>query len=1582
MPDLLSSTLRQAGLCLPNQAGESMELGALFRHTLSDSLARDTAIRDQFWLDLQGYWESPAHFKMSLVPLTQRATTDTKPVAGNSSESLVRMLLGVTVLQSDLLEYLLQKLPEYSDDDHSKDEISVTSLIIRQLRWLDHLLDPEQLTMQLVEIVGLLSGNAQRDVIVALPDIVVDSEHKFVAQELLQLSEQQPDLTVAVLDALSNLQCSPKVTEQMQRNMLERLRSADTDDLPVMLKFLFQTVVPDDTAQLISRIRKNLDLASVMHQSVRASSPCLSTGNQRPEMLILDAIHFGLQFHKFIRDMWVRAIAVLLVPEDHRPLDVLVLCLLYGLSSTRKRVQGLLRKKLTNQQLTARQLSTALRTYGHALQPHFSTLLSLAESLMRLGTTNARVASAAHEMYQACFAIFDVYHRQEVVGALVTHIGSGDPGEVDTALAALLAITQRSTVHVKPFLVFIKGLLDYLDNLTMAQLRLLFTILGTYLHQFPDDQGLYDELHIFLRKQLSSGLEQYKVLGIVGGVSLIQTLGQPVMASPTAKATHQVGTSSQAVASGPGTLATASDMLALRHALNLINLVIDCSRLKSWPCLAMAYDELSTAVIGGLLDQRLETWLSENVANSFADLFFCETTALVPSQPPSPTVAGATQSKAPVALALNPQIWYNLDMTDVPIALRLFQFLQGDPIQTDRHSDIIHNLRAAGKEVAGNPLACLCALFKLFQACEKTMTGGSLQDIDAPLGCGVLLFEAPSVAVMTSEWTDDMRQSALIALLAVINWFREILNAFADQTLPEMRVNVVRRLEAIVELHNLVDQLLDAPSGRDPAPMLGSFTGKQAKALAKVAAPAVAAELSLVSKVERSRAMEGYLRGFTIDMYQLLLYARLKPYPVLTDTGPLVSPAALLYVLRDLDHKLVASIAQGQLVPVLPGWCLTREYSRAAAANSAPASEPTHAPPSTNTCTDPMSISQQVFSQVLTLVPALWRDAMTAAQSVVACEQWATSSQAEDAAPSMASTQPDSADDGPPPMGALGPEALVEQYNDCLLTLLAVLGRYFQWLGLVELERRRLLVQLVYACTPAYDAHQKVDDDAPTLLLYAQTLTQALVHEPWLTAQVNDVRVGLAVHRWLVKIYDLLALHLFPRQPNGSTLSTTPLMAGSTNGAASTVPGNSLKPCQLGDSQPILAQIGHSIAALSSRLLVDALPHSGMGKMVDVVYLVQSQVVFATAPVDIVMEYTNVAFAALMGDDEDGLRQFPLLNHKTFSVFYKSVSMALTNLVQSFQPLAETGVASGSMQSMTGSTNAIDHTLAQMHQTVDAWRNLVGLVRANGDSKDLLLVCLRQGKQLVTAFIQIYLPFMERYFRTHMNAILALFKPLQRATRMLQVICGHCKTIRDTQLTALVPPTRKALETLLYRVKTMFERNNCLNAFALGSLKHRNLAGEEISSQLPHSASQSEASEEEENLLATDVGQWVQNAAERDEVGDSDDSSHTGLGVDRGSMDSLSNHDGVDSASESSKPPAKRAKTAPSRKTMRRTAVDPDQAADIKKKGSGRRFEQLRARQMRRNMAKTTAVTGSSPPPASQAIEHQSHSDSDVVDSE
>ena len=80
-------------------------------------------------------------------------------------------------------------------------------------------------------------------------------------------------------------------------------------------------------------------------------------------------------------------------------------------------------------------------------------------------------------------------------------------------------------------------------------------------------------------------------------------------------------------------------------------------------------------------------------------------------------------------------------------------------------------------------------------------------------------------------------------------------------------------------------------------------------------------------------------------------------------------------------------------------------------------------------------------------------------------------------------------------------------------------------------------------------------------------------------------------------------------------------------------------------------------------------------------------------------------------------------------------------------------------------------------------------------------------------------------------------------------MCSHTKVTRDVGLATSVPPLKRALETLLFRVKAMLHANNCLGAFWIGNLKHRTILGDEVSSQIAPpeaSASDSAPSETEE----------------------------------------------------------------------------------------------------------------------------------------
>ena len=83
--------------------------------------------------------------------------------------------------------------------------MDVTKAILQQLRWLDHILNPRLFCSKLMEILTALPEHTQRDLILAIPEILPDSEHKIIGAELVELIETKQELMASCLHSLSNL---------------------------------------------------------------------------------------------------------------------------------------------------------------------------------------------------------------------------------------------------------------------------------------------------------------------------------------------------------------------------------------------------------------------------------------------------------------------------------------------------------------------------------------------------------------------------------------------------------------------------------------------------------------------------------------------------------------------------------------------------------------------------------------------------------------------------------------------------------------------------------------------------------------------------------------------------------------------------------------------------------------------------------------------------------------------------------------------------------------------------------------------------------------------------------------------------------------------------------------------------------------------------------------------------------------------------------------------------------------------------------------------------------------------------------
>lgn len=138
-----------------------------------------------------------------------------------------------------------------------------------------------------------------------------------------------------------------------------------------------------------------------------------------------------------------------------------------------------------------------------------------------------------------------------------------------------------------------------------------------------------------------------------------------------------------------------------------------------------------------------------------------------------------------------------------------------------------------------------------------------------------------------------------------------------------------------------------------------------------------------------------------------------------------------------------------------------------------------------------------------------------------------------------------------------------------------------------------------------------------------------------------------------------------------------------------------------------------------------------------------------------------------------------------------------------------------------------------------------------GEEK-LLTVAMRNGRIIVDAFTRKIMPFLKEHFREHRDDILATLKLQQKITRLLQTFCSHGKAQRNSALTSIVPSLRKALELLLYRVKEMMQTQRAGKAFQLGNLRHRDITGAIVPSQLQYQSEASEYSDSDEDSTIND----------------------------------------------------------------------------------------------------------------------------------
>ncbi|XP_077054270.1 Fanconi anemia group D2 protein isoform X2 [Siphateles boraxobius] len=1355
----------------------------IFQKRLQQNLRKSPRfpnIIQEFISALETYIEDPERLRNCLLPCVPSSTSEQDATSGSYQESLVRLLLGIEMLQTLVINTLFEKLPEFMFEGVSEDGLNVPRLIINQLKWLDRIVDGKDLSSKLMQMVSVAPVEIQRDIITSLPEILEDSQHGDMAKELNGLLQQNTQLTVPILDALSSLNLSSALLSEVREAVMGTLSAVQLEDLPVVVKFVLHSISASDAneVKVVCDLRKKLELEQcVLPAVLQASQSRLKSKNaSRPSSvpscssgqdsvaLILEVIKSAIRFQKTISEAWLKAIENVDESEDHKVVDLLVLLILHSTNAnhSRRGAERVLKVKVRKGLIPESLLQKTFKGHAQVMRGYFPSILALAQGLLR--SSDSCVVPFGGHMYKQSFTAFDSYCRQEVVGSLVTHACSGVSGEVDVALELLCELVSQRPAEMSQFTVFVKGILDYMDNLTSQQIRQLFHLLSRLAFGQEQHGGhIQDDMHIVIRKQLSSSVPKYKRIGIIGAVMMVGSMG----------ACRNKPDGSQG-----GTLPNETH----RQVMALLELVRSCSE-SSPEAAALYFDEMANLLQTCKLDPLVLAWIGKSVLEDFQEDFIVDL---------GPDISGPFVFPA--------SVMYNLDEDESQggIAINLL------PLMTQDQQHKTDTTQPAGvkRERRVSPL-CLSPFFRLLRLCEEVQHEGDLEEIDALLGCPLILTDMEVVEKVESLSKAE-REFLCSLLFHTINWLREVVNAFCRQSDPEMKMKVVTRIHNITFLQSLLQTCLAAtpgytppqanfdgetPEGMIPSSLIAPLkkgkkesSGRKRKASASKNSSGDKSQLEGAAEAEESQqdhpekesekekekdAKSGvslssywpFFRELDVEALSVLQCGLLSRTLLDTELHSKLKeevqlgPAELLFLLEDMWRKLDFSLA------------------------SAPAKKAPFLKSKTDRAMGFAHLQQKNAKEIATccidLLPTLCthlENCHNHFQTILSEHQGVVDA---------------------PGVDVKEQQLMCSAYQ----LLLQVLHTTFSWAGFSGLEHRALLKRALGVLASRLKEEETdltLDQLSRHAFEYLQNFRSTVpsLHTALCLTQLLIVlsQYGGSNHRNYRELITSLSKHFL---------------------------------CQEWVTASGEKERGNKYNEALQTLLSVYLEHTD-----DVLKAVE--------------EIAGEGVPELMNAAKDAnSRSWPTLNRLTFLVYYKSMMAELERAVRKIPPSKQ-----------TDTQEVQSEKLLTWNLAVRDFHILINLVKIF-DSRPVLTVCLKYGRLFLESFLKLGMPLLDYSFKKHKEDVQSLLKTFQLSTRQLHHMCGHSKIRQDTGLTNHVPALKKCLEQFVYRVKAMLTLNHCQEAFWLGNLKNRDLKGEEILSQRSQAADEEE--EEESSQLQSEV---------------------------------------------------------------------------------------------------------------------------------
>ncbi len=1309
-------------------------------------------------------------------------------------ESFINVLLGIDSLQPDVISAVLEQLPDltaFSEDEmregngllnSSRRAVSLPHLVLQQLRWMDHVVDPSALTDKLLDCAMVLNIDLQRDLITYLSDIVQDTETRRVVEALEGLLALEESLLASILDAYTSMNLPMDVLRHIARSMLERLPSIEPTVLPVLVRFLLETSGscrdPDFIRDFLLMLRKIMSLpeeppagedssaASCHLDSSFGKGGGLISMNQDdsgtdatltllPEgdaegrsyySLTLEELFQGLKIRPCVATAFFKILDEIKYPCDYRPIDVWALFCLHDTQQYSRKVLTVIRKKVTAGHFTYKLLSDALCCRIGVLGPFFSSLLILADTLVRIGGGKA-IRMWGVYLYSLLFTSFpDLYHRQETLGGVLAHAGSGLQPEVQSALEVLESIPPSA---LKPFATLVKGLLEFMQGFSDVQVRCIFQILCNLISG-GDTPGSMDDMHIYIRKNLSLRDMTFKRFGIIGAVSYVLHISR-CSNSNAGKSTCEGN----------------------RDAISMLALIR--MHTKNQPeAAAFAYDELCRLILAPNVSAEVTQWVAQESSAQLEQAFLVE---LDDDEvcPPSDSLKNTAFDGA-VRLRLT----HGLNGQDNGIAFNIMQVLSSRENRTRMKATYLI------------PVLGLALVSSL-------ASEGSLANVDAIIGAPLVLPDQDTInSICTME--APVQEAICWAYYYALDWCREVINGFMGDnttTLTVITDKVVLRFDTLMELEKILVFLLKRNPNFVQNHMGGLLSGSGIDKKERKAAAVI--------EKKKGKNKRRKLSSLPVESEELIrnyLHVTMRPLghrvPFILASSQFRSAMISRQQHNESSKFLILRLLLGELHRHIS--CALTSISTTSSSsmlgmvstlNSRRLIHSVSQPPSSPLPQKLQLLQLYLDRHVFSAIGQYFKD-------IKMCL---------DGGEELGRNIRDDSENHQ--------HALFSLYIILKIIKLLISSEELRDGSPASIVMRAAIGAIAYGdgVKNGDSFGHLLDELFSTVMLVSSSLSLSVeiceAIDMTLTVRAADTKqqnadspqlppLDFEYHQRLGKICLSLLGNDWLHSEDVDELTTK---RGS---------------CNAGTFQVLASLYLNSMCStpLDCDLSDDDHFYSPGGG-IDV-----SRGFGGLAPL---VNYCNT----VLGAGVDGtLNGYPSLTKTTFVFFYKPAMIALIKVLKDLELGPKVAFhVNGNTDSQNNTTydDAQSFVLHHLKRIVDVFTNLIGFTRVY-HRRQVLAIALTEGRRLMTELLK-HMSILEDTFSKHQEMVLKILNSVQPATRQMHILLLHAKRSGDKSMVWEAPKCRKILEKFIFRVKKILQANNCIEAMLVGNLEARNLDG-------------------------------------------------------------------------------------------------------------------------------------------------------------